>query len=119
MSATLLKRNINTGAFLGNLQIFLENLFYRTALVATSEIYLVFSKIGATVSSKYHVRLQKIICCNEKSEAATIVILLKKTCNFIRGRLQYCEVYKNTYFENRLWTAPSENQQREVIFDFF
>ena len=55
-----------------------------------------FSKIGATVSNKYHVQLQKIICCNEKSEAATIGILLKKTCNFIRKRLQYCKVYKNT-----------------------
>ena len=40
--------------------------------------------------------IAKSICCNEKSEAATIGILLKKTCNFIRKRLQYCEVYKNT-----------------------
>ena len=55
-----------------------------------------FSKIGATVSSKYHVQLQKGIYCREKSERATICILLKKTCNFIRKRLQYCEVYKNT-----------------------
>ena len=69
-----------------------------------------FSKIGATVSNKYHVKLQKIICCNEESEAATLGILFKKTCNFIGRRLHYCEVYKNTYFENRLLTAPSENQ---------
>ena len=55
-----------------------------------------FSKIGATVSNKYHVQLQKSIYCSEKSEGATIGILLKKTCNFIRKRLQYCEVYKNT-----------------------
>ena len=55
-----------------------------------------FSKIGATVSNKYHVQLQKSICCREKSEGASIGILLKKTCNFIRKRLQYCEVYKNT-----------------------
>ena len=55
-----------------------------------------FSKIGATVSNKYHVQLQKSICCNEKSEGATIGILLKKTYNFIRKRLQYCEVYENT-----------------------
>ena len=69
-----------------------------------------FSKTGVTASHKYHVQLQKIICYNEKSEAAAIGILLKKTCKFIRRRLQYCEVYKNTYFENRLRTAPSENQ---------
>ena len=55
-----------------------------------------FSKIGATVSNKYHVQLQKSIYCSEKSEGATIGILLKKTCNFIRKRLQYYEVYKNT-----------------------
>ena len=55
-----------------------------------------FSKIGATVSNKYHVQLQKSIYSSEKSEGATIRILLKKTCNFIRKRLQCCEVYKNT-----------------------
>ena len=41
-------------------------------------------------------RLKKSICFSEKSEGATIGILLKKTCNFIRKRLQYCEVFKNT-----------------------
>ena len=55
-----------------------------------------FSNIGATVSNKYHVQLQKSICCNKKSKGATIGILLKKTCNFIRKRLQYYEVAKNT-----------------------
>ena len=55
-----------------------------------------FSKIGGTVSNKYHVQLQKRTYCSEKSEGATIDILLKKTCNFIRKSLQYCEVYKNT-----------------------
>ena len=55
-----------------------------------------FSKIGATVSNKYHVQLQKSIYCSEKFEGATIGILLKRTCNFIRKRFQYCEVYKNT-----------------------
>ena len=55
-----------------------------------------FSEIGATVSNKYHAELQKSICCSEKSEGATIVIMLQKTCNFIRKRLQYCEVYNNT-----------------------
>ena len=65
-----------------------------------------FSKIGATVSNKYHVQLQKSICCNKKSEAATIGILLKKTCNFIRKRLQYCEVYKN---------ARSSHQRCSII----
>ena len=49
-----------------------------------------FSKIGPTVSTKYHVQLQKSICCSKKSEGATIGILLKKTCNFVRKRLQYC-----------------------------
>ena len=23
---------------------------------------------------------------------------------------EYCEIFKNTYFEKRLWTAASENQ---------
>ena len=55
-----------------------------------------FSKIGAAVSNKYHVQLQKCVCCSQKSEGAIIGILLKKTCNFIRKRLQYCKVYKNT-----------------------
>ena len=55
-----------------------------------------FPKIDAAVSNKYHVQLQKSIYCSEKSEGATIGILLKKTGNFIRKRLQYCEVYKNT-----------------------
>ena len=54
------------------------------------------SKIGATVSNKYHVQLQKSIYCDKKSKGATIGILLKKTCDFIRKRLQYCEVYKNS-----------------------
>ena len=39
---------------------------------------------------------EKYIYCSEKSEGATICILLKNTCNFTRKRLQYCEVYKNT-----------------------
>ena len=55
-----------------------------------------FSKIDATVSNKYHVQLQKSIYCSKKSEGATIGTLLKKNCNFIRKRLQYCEVYSNT-----------------------
>ena len=55
-----------------------------------------FSKIGATFSNKYHVQLQKSIYCSEKSEGVTVGILLKKTCNFIRKRLQYYEVYRNT-----------------------
>ena len=55
-----------------------------------------FPKIGATVSNKCHVQLQKSIYCSEKSERATVGILLKKTCNFLRKRLQLCEVYKNT-----------------------
>ena len=55
-----------------------------------------FSKIGLTVRNKYHVQLQKSICCNQKSEETIIGILLKKTCNFIRKRLQYCDVYKST-----------------------
>ena len=55
-----------------------------------------FSKIGATVSNKYHVQLEKSIYFCEMSGGATIGILLTKTCNFIRKRLQYCEVYKNT-----------------------
>ena len=55
-----------------------------------------FSKIGVTVSNKYHVQLQERICCSKKSEGAIIGILLKKTCNFIGKRLQYCKVYKNT-----------------------
>ena len=50
-----------------------------------------FSKIGATVSNKYPVQLQKSICSNEKLEAATIGILLKKTSNFIRKRLPASE----------------------------
>ena len=37
-----------------------------------------FSKLGATVSNKYHVQLQKSIYCNEKAEGATIGILLKR-----------------------------------------
>ena len=45
-----------------------------------------FSKIGATVSNKYHVQLQKSICCSERSEGTTIG----------RKRLQYCEVDNNT-----------------------
>ena len=49
-----------------------------------------------TVSNKYHVQLQERICCSKKSEGAIIGILLKKTCNFIGKRLQYCKVYKNT-----------------------
>ena len=50
-----------------------------------------FSKIGATVSNKYHAQLQKGICCNEKPEAATIGILLKKTSTFIRKRFPASE----------------------------
>ena len=61
-------------------------------------IYFSEKSEGATICIllKHHVQLQKSIYCSEKSERATICILLKKTCNFIRKRLQYCEVYKNT-----------------------
>ena len=52
---------------------------------------LVFKNF-ASVNKKYHVQLQKSIGCSEKSEGATRGILLKKTCNFIRKRRQYCEV---------------------------
>ena len=39
---------------------------------------------------------KKNISCSEKSEGTTIGIPLKKTSNFVRKRLQYCEIYKNT-----------------------
>ena len=36
---------------------------------------------------------------------------VKEVCNFIiRKRLEYCKVFKNTYFEKHLWAAASENQ---------
>ena len=41
------------------------------------------SKIGATVSNKYHVQLQKSIYCSEKSEGATIGILLKRPATLL------------------------------------
>ena len=44
-----------------------------------------FSKIGATVSNKYHVQLQKSIYCSEKSGGATIAILLKMTTLLEKG----------------------------------
>ena len=61
-------------------------------------IYCSEKSEGATICIllKYHVQLQKRIYCSENSEGVTICILLKNTCNFIRKRLQYCEVYKNT-----------------------
>ena len=77
-----------------------------------------FSKIGATVSNKYHVQLQKSICCNKKSEAATIGILLKKTCNFIRESLH---LFWKSSVNGCFWKSPSQWQisRREVISDFF
>ena len=61
-------------------------------------IYCSEKSEGATIFIllKYHVQLQKSIYCSKKSEGATICILLKKTCNFIRKKLQFWEVYKNT-----------------------
>ena len=91
--------------------------FLRTAAVATSEVYLVFSKefrtkTGATVSNKDHIQEKKCICCHKNSEADTVGVLQKKVCNFIVwNRIHhYCEVFKNTYFEKHLWAAACENQ---------
>ena len=94
------------------------------------------TKTDAAVRKKYQILLQKSTCCPENSEAATVGALQKKTCNFLRKRFQYCEVFKNTYFEKHLGTAASENQflsdkftgcksafewqiyRREAIFNF-
>ena len=45
---------------------------------------------------------EKGICCRENPEAATIVVLLKKAYNFIEKRLQYCEIFNNSYLEKHL-----------------
>ena len=51
-------------------------------------------------------KLQKCICCYKNSG-----VLKKKVCSFIiRTRSQYCEVFKNIYFQKHLWAAASENQ---------
>ena len=44
----------------------------------------------------------KGVCCRENPEAATVGVLEKKACNFIEKRLQYCEIFKNTYLEKHL-----------------
>ena len=44
----------------------------------------------------------------------------RKAYNFIKKKLQYCKIFKNTYLEKYLWTAASENQhqifRRKVSF---
>ena len=51
----------------------MNTLFYRTAPVAASDAYLVFSKesgtkTGATVSDTYQIQLKKSICCRENQQ---------------------------------------------------
>ena len=53
---------------------------------------------------------KKSICCRENPEAATVGVLKMKACIYVRQRLQYCGVFKITYFEKHLWTAVFENQ---------
>ena len=56
------------------------------------------TKTGVTVSNKYHIELQKSICCHKNSEVASVNVLQKKVCNYIIGkRLQYY-----TYLEKHL-----------------
>ena len=50
-----------------------------------------FLKIGATVSNKYHVKLQKSIYCSENSEGATIGILLKRPATLLQKDFSYAK----------------------------
>ena len=75
-SATLVKRNFSTGVFQLNFQNLQEHLFYRTALVAAPRVFKgVETKASVTVSNKYQIQLKQSICCSEKPEAATVVVL--------------------------------------------
>ena len=82
------------------------------------------TKTGATASIKYPIQLKKSILCQENLETATVDVLYKETCNFIRKRLQYCEVFKNTYKNIYEWllleisTSDLQIYRREVISDF-
>ena len=69
------------------------------------------TKTSATVSNKYHIHAAKMHLKPQKFRSSHRSCSVKKVCNFIiRKRLQYCEVFKNTYFEKHLWAAASENQ---------
>ena len=45
---------------------------------------------------------KKSICYLENPEAATVGVLKMKACIYVRQRLQYCGVFKITYFEKHL-----------------
>ena len=73
-----IKKRLQRRPFLVKFEKFLSTPFYRTVSVATSEVYLGFSKesrtkTSATVRNKYHLQLQKKInCCSKNSEVANV-----------------------------------------------
>ena len=68
------------------------------------------TKTDTTVSNKYQIQLKENIFYRKIPEAATVSALWKKASNFIKKRLQFCKIFKNTNFEKHLWTTASENQ---------
>ena len=91
--------------------------FFTRVPVAASEVWIVFSKKfggkpSATVSKKHQIQLKKKYLLPQKSKRSHHRCSLKEC---LQGPAQvfscdYCEIFKNTYFEKRLWTAVSKNQ---------
>ena len=74
-----------------------------------------FSKIGATVCNKYHVQLQKIICCNEKSEAMVVHLLqnyVEKKKFFLR---KYMFFTKYTLFAEKMFLYGKKKFYIEIF----
>ena len=116
ISATLLKRDFNTVVFLWNLQISKNTCFTEEFqwLLLTFNSYFQRSSEQKPVWlwAKTPHSAKKNICCRKKSRSS------HRRCSLKEGlqrpaevfSCEYCETFKNTYFEKHLWTTASENQ---------
>ena len=113
----LLKRDFNTGVFLWNLQNFFEHLFLQKSFSCyfcglTDVFKGVWSKSWCDYQQQIPGSAEKKYFLSQKSRRS------HRRCSGKEGLLgpsqvfscEYCEIFKNTYFEKHLWTAASENQ---------
>ena len=96
--ATLLKKRLWHLCFSVSFAKFLRTTFLLVAAsepVRLSSINTIFSFKKVFVATKIQKQPPQVFC---------------KRSFIIRKTFQYCEVFKNTYFEKHLWAGASENQ---------
>ena len=80
-------------------------------------------RLRTCVSRSSHRKCSKIFFCNIHRKTPVLESLFN--CIFIKKSLQhvfsceYCEIFKNTYFEKNLQTASTVNIHKLFLFQYF